>query len=447
MTNRLDREYSAFTLFKFTVPSIMNLLFMSVYQMVDAIFISNCVGETALAAMNIIYPPISIILAVTLMFSTGGSAVVAGNMGRGDDEKAKENFTMIVVACVGLVVLLTILCVVFMDPLMELLGVTEILRKDSYEYLGFLILFMPIAAMQTMFQSFMIAAGKPGKGFLLTLMSGITNIVLDYLFVARLGWGMRGAATATAIGYFVGAVPGFCSFMWNRRSTLHFVKPKPRLRTLAFTCFNGSSEMVANMAISVTTILFNRLTLEYMGEDGVAAITVSLYSQFFMTATFMGYIGGSAPIFSFCFGSGDKRRLRSLFRHSFITVAIMSAVVMVGAYLLAKPIVSVFIKSESPVFALAYRGFLIFSTGYLFAGFNIYASGLFTALQNGKISAILSFLRTFVLLAGALLILPKLLDADGIWLAVPVAELLSCVVSLYYVVRCRDRYQFYLSRA
>jgi len=444
VTNKLDREYSALSLFKYTVPSIMNLLFMSVYQMVDAIFIANCVGENALAAMNIIYPPISAILAITLMFTSGGSAVVAGDMGRGEGMKAKENFTMIVLACLAVTSLVTLLCIVFMDQLMALLGVTEILMKDSHDYLSFLIWFMPIGVLQTMFQSFMVAAGRPGMGFILTLSSGITNIVLDYVFVARLGWGIRGAAIATAIGYFVGALPGFIYFMWNKRGTLHFVKPKSRPRTLLFTCFNGSSEMVANLSIAVTTLLFNRLSLEYMGEGGVAAITVALYAQFFLTATFMGYIGGSAPIFSFNFGSGDKRRLKMLFRSSFLTVLLLTVIVTSASYLLARTIVAVFIRPDSEVFPLAYRGFLMFSAGYLFAGFNIYASGLFTALQNGKISAIISFLRTFVLLTGALLLLPRLIGADGIWLAVPAAELLSCIVSAYCVLRYREEYQFKL---
>lgn len=446
MTNRLSREYDGLSLFKFTIPSILNLLFMSVYQMVDAVFIANYVGENALAALNIIYPPISVTLAVTLMLSTGGSAVVAKNMGEGKDKKAKENFTMISVAAVTVVALITALTVVFIDPLLGFLGATDLLRQDSYDYLSVLMPFMPLAAMQTVFQSFMVAAGRPGMGFFLTIMSGVTNIVLDYVFVACLGWGLKGAAIATAIGYSAAAIPGFISFMRGKKGTLRFIKPKPRWRTLGFTCFNGSSEMVANLSISVTTLLFNKLALRYMGEAGVAAITVALYAQFFLTAAFMGYIGGASPIFSFNYGSGNYRRLGVLFRNSFITVVIITVIVTVGAYLLAGPIVSVFIKQSSPVFPLAYHGFLLFSTGYLFAGFNIYASGLFTALQNGTVSAVISFLRTFVLLTVSLIGLPMLIGADGIWLAVPLAELLSCVVSAVFVVKYRRRYHFRLGR-
>lgn len=440
--NRLNRDFGMISLLGFTVPSILNLLFMSVYQMVDAIFIANCVGENALAAMNIVYPVISVILAVTLMFSSGGSAIVAKQMGEGKTREAKENFTSIAILAVILAAVISFLSILFMDPLLRFLGATDLLWADCYGYLHLLVLFMPLAALQLIFLSFFITAGRPGLGFLLTVLSGTTNIALDYVFVAVLGWGVEGAALATAIGYSVAAIPGFFYFLFHRKGALCFVRPKFRLKIIGFSCFNGSSEMVSNLSISVTTLLFNQIALQYLGEGGVAAITVALYAQFFLTAVFMGFIGGASPVFSFSLGSRNYKRVHKLFRISTQIIGALTVLVTVLSYLLAEPIVSVFIKKTSDVFPLALHGFLLFSTGYLFAGFNIYASGLFTALQNGKVSALISLLRTFIFLTAALILLPMVIGADGIWLAVPLAELASCLVSAFLIYRYRKQYFF-----
>lgn len=442
MKNRLDQDYGALTLLKFTVPSILSLLCMSLYQMVDSIFISNFIGENALASMNIVFPAFSIILAVVMMFSTGGSAVVSNKMGEGKNREAKEDFTVITASAVGLTVVLTLLVVFFTEPLLHFMGATPVLFDDCLRYLRTLIPFMPVAALQIIFSSFFIAAGKPEIGLGLTVLSGVSNIVLDYVFMGLLHMGIEGAAWGTAIGYLSAGVPGALYFLFNKKGSLHFVKPKIRIKMLGFSCFNGSSEMVSNLSISVTTLLFNVLALRYMGEAGVTAITVALYAQFFLTAVFMGFVGGAGPIFSFALGSHNKKRLYHLFRHSMRTVLLMTGLVVASSYGLARVIVSVYIRQSSPVFQLALHGFYLFSISYLFAGFNIYASGLFTALQNGKISAILSIGRTFVFLLLALLLLPRILGADGIWLAVPVAEFVSALVSGFFIFRYRKKYYF-----
>lgn len=445
MANRLNRDYGALSLFRYTIPSMMSLLFLSLYQMVDAIFIANFIGKNALAAMNIVYPVISVILAVTLMFSTGGSAVVARKMGAGKQQEAKEDFTVIMLSAAALGVVLSGLSLLFMEPLLRFLGATPVLYDDCLGYLATLIPFMPLAVLQIGLSSFFITAGKPGLGFSLTALSGVSNIVLDYLFITQFQMGIRGSAWGTAAGYAIAATPGFFYFLFQRKGSLYFVRPRFRAKMLGFSCFNGSSEMVSNLSISVTTILFNKLALHYMGEAGVAAVTVILYAQFFLTAVFMGFIGGASPIFSFNLGSGNKRRLNALFRYSTGIVLLMTGIVVAVSYLLAGPIVSVYIRKGSDIFPLALHGFLLFAVSYLFAGFNIYTSGLFTALHNGKVSAIISFLRTFVCLVLSLLLLPQFMGADGLWLAVPVAEFVSCLISIGFLVRYRKKYEFTFS--
>lgn len=446
MENRLSQNFNGVKLFKFTIPSILSLIFMSMYQMVDAVFVSNYIGENALASINIVYPVFSVVLAVTLMLSTGGSAVVAKKMGEGKGQEAKENFSALVLVAVILSTVISVGTAIFIEPLLRFLGATPLLHKDCIEYLSTLMPFFPAAALQLCISTFLIAAGKPGAGFLLTAISGGVNVVLDYLFIVELGLGIQGSAIATAIGYLCSAVPGVIYFFCSRKGSLYFVKPKLKLKLLAFACFNGSSEMISNLSISVTTLLFNKLALHYMGEAGVTAITVTLYAQFFLTAVFMGYIGGAGPVFSFHFGSRNQKQLSCLFRSSFLTVLLMTVLVIISSYGLSGPIVAIFIRPESSLFPLAIHGFRLFALSYLFAGFNIYASGLFTSLQNGVISSVISVLRTFVFLVAALIGLPYFIGEDGIWLAVPVAEAVSCIVSAGCILLYRKRYFFTLKK-
>ena len=446
MQNQLDKDYNAWGLFRYTLPSILSLLCMSLYQMVDAIFVSNFVSENALASINIVYPVFSIVLAITLMFSTGGSAIVARKLGEGKPQDAREDFTTLIITIAALSAVITLLTILFMEPLLKFMGATPALWADCRAYLDILILFMPAAALQAAFSTFFVTAGKPNLAFILTILSGVTNIALDYLLIVQIPLGISGAAWGTAIGYLVGAVPALLYFGLQRKGTLYLVRPVVRFKMLGFACFNGSSEMVSNLSIAVTALLFNNLALYYMGEGGVAAITVVLYAEFFLTSVFMGFIGGAAPIFSFNLGSGNANRLAALFRYSCGTVILLTVIVIIGAYALAKPIVAVYIRPSSELFPLALHGFLLFSIGYLFAGVNIYASGLFTALQNGKISAIISGLRTFVFLVLSLLLLPLIIKADGIWLAVPLAEFLSFLVAIGCIIKYRKEYYFTLKR-
>lgn len=440
--NHLGQEFHFASLLKFVAPTVIMLVFMSLYQMVDGVFVSKFVGEQALSALNIVYPVPSIIIAVSIMLATGGSAIIARNMGEGKDQEAKENFTLIILAGTVLGIGFLVSGVWFIKPLIRLLGATPALYDFCYDYLLILILSAPLAVFQMLFQNFFVTVGKPHLGLSLTILGGISNIVLDYVFIKQWNFGVSGAALATAIGYAIPGLFGLFYFAWNRKGTLYFVKPVFRAKVLLHCCINGSSEMVNNLAIAITTFLFNILMLKYAGEAGVAAITIVLYAQFLMTSTFMGFSTGIAPIISYNYGSQNIRQLKRIFTISIYLVLAVSAVTFLVAECWSDGLITVFTSAESEVFVLTKHGFTIFSFSFLFTGINIFASALFTAFSNGKISAILSFLRTFFFLVFCLLGLPLIWGVDGIWLAVPIAEILAFFISVYYLVKYKKIYHY-----
>lgn len=296
--NLLGKKFDLFSLLKFAAPTVVMLIFMSLYQMVDGVFVSRIVGENALSALNIVYPVPSIIIAISIMLATGGSAIIARNMGEGKNQEAKENFSFIVLIGFILSIGFLIIGLLFIQPIIYLLGATSELYAYCYDYLFILILSAPLAMFQMLFQSFFVTAGKPHLGLFLTGLGGIANIVLDYVFIKIFGLGVSGAAFATAIGYSIPGVFGLIYFTLNHKGTLYFVKPKFRSKVLLHCCVNGASEMVNNLAVAITTFLFNLLMLKYAGEVGVAAITIVLYAQFLMTSGFMGFASGISPIIS-----------------------------------------------------------------------------------------------------------------------------------------------------
>ena len=442
MNNNLAKNFTIKSLLKFTAPTIIMLVFMSLYQMVDGVFVSNVVGENALSALNIVYPIPSIIIAISIMLATGGSAIVAINMGEGKLKEAKQNFSMIIYTGLSIGVVCSIIGMIFIKPIIWGLGATDILYQYCYDYLLILILFCPVAILQMLFQIFLVTAGKPHLGLALTVIGGLSNILLDYLFIVQMQIGVRGAAIGTIIGYAIPAIVGFIYFIVNRKGTLYLVKPRFRLQILVQTCLNGSSEMVTNLAVAITTLLFNKIMLKYMGENGVAAITIVLYAQFLLTSIFMGFSSGVAPIFSYNYGNGNHKQTKKLFKMSMTLIIIFSVLMFVMAILLAKPVISVFTSRDSAIFDITYHGFLLFAISYLYTGVNIFASSMFTAFSNGKVSAIISFLRTFVFLIASLILFPFIIGSDGIWLSVPLAELLSLGVSLFYIIRNRNIYHY-----
>lgn len=440
--NSIAQEFNLISLLRFVAPTVVMLVFMSLYQMVDAVFVSKFVGENALSALNIVYPFPSIVIAVSIMLATGGSAIIARNMGEGKEKEAKENFSFIVLVGAVIGVAIATAGILFIEPLIYMLGATPSLYDYCYEYLFILVLSVPLSVFQMLFQSFFVTAGKPHLGLTLTVLGGASNIVLDYVFIVLCGFGVSGAALATSIGYSIPGLFGLFYFAVSRKGTLYFVKPVFRWGVLCKCCINGSSEMVNNLAVAVTTFLFNVLMLKYAGEAGVAAITIVLYAQFLMTSAFMGFSSGIAPVVSFNYGSGNVRQLKKIFKISVWVIAVVSAAVFVIAETCSDVVIMVFTPAGSEVFGLTKYGFAIFSFSFLCTGMNIFASALFTAFSNGKISAILSFLRTFVFLTACLLFLPLFWEVDGIWLAVPVAEVMALFVSVYYLVRFKKVYQY-----
>ncbi|WP_394272851.1 MATE family efflux transporter [Butyricicoccus sp.] len=440
--NSFERPITPGFLLRFTLPGMLMMLFNSFYTMVDGGFVSNYVGTDALSAINIVFPLINFVLAVGIMLATGGSAVTARQMGEKEPELARQSFSLLTVFTAGLGIVIAVLSIVFADPIVWALGSTDVLYEYCRDYLVFMSLFTPCCMLQILFQFFFTTAGRPNLGLAATLLGGVANMVLDYVLIVPLHMGIRGAAIATGIGQTIPTVIGLVYFFSRRNDLLYYVRPVLRGWVLGRACLNGSSEMVSNLAVAVTTFLFNIMMLSYLGEDGVAAITIVFYAQFFFTAIFFGYTSGVAPLISFHFGAQNHDRLKKLVRLSLLFVAVCSLLAYGLSVVLSQTVVGIFAQRGTAVFSIASDGMELFAIGFLFMGFNIFASGLFTALSNGIVSAVLSFLRTFVFLVAAIELLPKLWGVSGVWLAIPAAELLALVVSLACILRYRKRYQY-----
>lgn len=437
MNNSLARSFTAKTLLQFAFPTVFMMVFTALYTMVDGIFVANYVGSNALSAVNMVYPAMSIIIAVAVMLATGGSAVVSFNMGEGRHRMALENFSMLTLVAGILGVLVAVFGTIFLEPILRLMRVTPLTHQHAREYLFPIIVSAPLAMFQMLFQAFFVTAGRPKLGMALTLAGGCANILLDWLFVAVFSWGTMGAAVATAIGYAIPGVAGLLYFLLYRKGTLYLVRPKFRGRVLLLSCGNGASEMVTNLAGALSTFLFNAIMLARCGEDGVAAMTVILYAQFLLNSAFMGFSGGVAPVFGYHYGAQNRKELHKLFRICMIFVVGLSACMFVLALVLQQPIISVFARPGTNVFSIAHSGFGLFAIGFLFAGTNIFASGFFTAFSDGKTSAIISLMRTFVCFLACIELMPRLFGLPGVFLAVPVAELLTLAISIWYFLRKR----------
>ncbi|WP_300281568.1 MATE family efflux transporter [Peptacetobacter sp.] len=440
--NKLAQNFNFYKLMKFSIPTMIMMIFMSLYQTIDGIFISNLVGELALTALNVVYPFSSVVIAIAVMLASGSSAIIAMNMGRGEKEQSRENFSFIILVAIILSICISILTLIFIKPFIYFLGATPKIYTLCYDYLEIMILSTPLATLQLLFQIFFVTAGKPKLGLILTVSSGIANIILDALFISIFNLGIRGAAIATSIGYSITAIFGIFYFLLYRNGELYFVKPKFRINVLLKSCINGSSEMVNNVAVAITTIIFNIVGIKFLREEGVAAISIVLYAQFFMTAVFIGYSNGIAPIFSYKYGADDTTQIKYLFKTSIKFIIVLSIFVFLLSFVVAKPIAMVFASNNKYVLDLAIHGFYLFSVSFLFTGINIFASSLFTAFSNGLVSGILSFLRTFIFLVVSLLLLPNFIGADGIWLAVPLAETVSIIFSVIFIYLYRKNYNF-----
>ena len=428
MRTSLNQQFTPWALLKFAFPSIIMMLFMSLYTIVDGIFISRFLGSNALSSLNIVFPVINVVIAIATMLGTGGNAIISKYLGEGRDRDARECLTQFTVIGLAISLLLLVLTQIFLTPLCRALGSTDVLLADCRAYLSVSLMFAPACMLQTLFQSYLVTAGMPALGLFLTIGAGILNAVLDYVLILVFPMGIAGAAIATGIGQSVPAVAGLFYFLLSRKG-LYFTRFRLHPKELFMACYNGSSEMVTQLSNAVITFLFNLIMLELAGENGVAAITILLYGQFLFNGFYLGFSIGISPIVGFQYGAGNRKQLRSIYRTSFLFVLASSVALTAIAVISSTPLVSVFTR-DPETFALADAGFRIFAFNFLFSGFNIASSGFFTALSNGRVSAIISFLRTLVFIVLSLLILPRFFRITGAWLAIPVAEFLTLVLAL-----------------
>ena len=431
--NPLAEEFNAISLVRFAFPSMVMMLFMGLYTIVDTIFVARFVDTNALSSINIVCPVINLIVGLGTMLATGGSAVVAKKMGNGNTEEARSNFTLIVMAGAVIGLLITVAGFVFLDEIIWGLGASKVLFPYCREYLAIQFIFAVFNMMQVLYQNLFVTAGKPTLGLVLAVLAGISNIVFDYVFIILLQMGVGGAAIGTGIGYMIPTIIGTVFFLM-KRSELHFCKPDMDAIVLLKSCSNGASEMVSQCSAAVTTFLFNVTMMELLGEDGVAAITVLIYSQFLLTTLAIGFSMGTAPIISYNYGSGNVKQLKKTVHICFCFIAGISIFAFLFSLLGGESIAKVFAENNSNVFEITKDGFIIFSFSFLFSGCNIFSSALFTALSNGKASAAISFLRTFGFITVFLLALPRFLGVTGVWLAVPLAEFFTFIQTYIWIV-------------
>lgn len=441
MNNPLAQKINLGSLIKFALPTIIMMIFMGLYTIIDTIFVSRFVNTDALSAINIVCPVINIIVGISTMLATGSNAIIAKNMGENRYQEANQNFTMIIIIGIIIAIIITLSGIIFIDQIVWGLGASEQLFKYCKNYLFIIILFTPASFLQILFQSLIITAGKPNLGLILSFSAGIINIVLDYLFIVFFDMEIMGSAIATGLGYLSVSIVGIYFFCYGK-GTLRFVVPKFNPSVLIKSCTNGASEMVSQLASAITTFLFNLIMMDFAGENGVAAITIIIYSQFLLTAFYIGYSMGIAPIISFNYGDNNHTNLKKLFRLSKIFILSSSLIIFTLAFIFGKNIVTIFTNNNLTVFSLAKNGFMIFAFSFLFSGFNIFSSAFFTALSNGRISALISFSRTFVFILLALFTLPKLFHITGVWLAIPIAEMLTVLLVIYLLIKYKKYYHY-----
>lgn len=437
--NPLAKEFHTLSLIKFAFPSMIMMVFMGLYTIIDTIFVARFVDTNALSSINIVCPVINIIVGLGTMLATGGSAIVAKKMGSGNIEEARSNFTLIIIAGVITGLIITIIGLLFLDNIIWGLGASEILFPYCKDYLAIQLIFVIGNIMQVLYQNLFVTAGKPTLGLVLSVLAGLSNIAFDYIFIALLHMGIKGAALGTGIGYMIPTVVGTIFFLAGR-SELHFSKPQMDVAVLSKSCSNGASEMVSQLSTAVTTFLFNATMMKLLGEDGVAAITVIIYSQFLLTTLYIGFSMGVAPIISYNYGSENVKQLKKVVRICFCFILVISVFVFLLSLFAGESIAWIFAENNENVFEITKRGFSIFSFGFLFSGCNIFASAFFTALSNGRVSATISFLRTFGFILIFLLILPRFFEVTGVWLAIPIAELLTFILTIYLIFKYRMHY-------
>lgn len=442
MRIQLSDHFSYHRLLRFVLPSIIMMVFTSIYSVVDGLFVSNFAGKTAFAAVNLIMPVLMALGAIGFLIGTGGSAVVSKTLGEGDKKTASEYFSMLIYVTIAVGLFLTVVGQIFLAPIAAALGAEGQMLEDCILYGRILLTFQTTFMLQCAFQSFFVAAEKPKLGLGVTVAAGMTNIVLDALFVGGFHWGIAGAAAATVISQTVGGVFPIIYFLRKNDSLLQLTHTKLNLRVLLRVCANGSSELMTNLSSSVMNILYNFQLMRFAGEDGVAAFGVIMYVNFIFSAVYFGYAIGSAPVISYHYGAANHPELKNLFRKSLRITFCFGVAMLLLSELLAAPLAELFVGYDRGLYELTCRGFRIYAMCFLVCGFSVFGSAFFTALNNGAVSAAISFLRMLVFQLITILILPTLLGIDGVWLAIVVAELMALVVSIFFFITKGKQYHY-----
>ena len=439
--NAYDKPVSLKNILKFAVPTIAMSVFMSFYTMVDGLFVSNLIGTDALSAINLTAPIIQLVTAISTMLATGGSAVIMKKMGEHKSEEAKEDFTFLILVNVFVGLAMCAVGYLIMGRIFAGMNLSADVERYCVEYLSrYLIFTVPILLMNN-FTLYMIASEKATLSLICSVSGGVLNMALDYLFIARFQMGIGGAAIATGLGYSVTAVAGMFVFS-RKKSLLHFKKPVFRFRVLANAAANGCSEMATALVTGIITMMFNWTMLRYVGENGVAAVTIIMYVLMFASSLYTGYSYGVAPMTSYYYGEQNHEKMKKLVTTSLKVIAGISLVTVAASFLLTKPLVSIFARPDNPVYGLAVTGNRICTIALLFIGFNIFASGMFTALSNGVVSAVLAFSRSFVFMLITMIVLPLFFGVNGVWLATPAAELMALMLSAFMFLKYKKRYGY-----
>lgn len=442
MNIQLSDHFTYRRLLRFVLSPILMMIFTSLYSIVDGFFVSNFVGKTPFAAVNLIMPVLMGVGTVGFMIGTGGNAIVSKTLGEGKRELANQYFSMLIYSSAILGVVLSVLGFLLIRPICIALGATGALLEDCVLYGKILFVSGTAFILQNVFQNFFVTAQKPELSLKMSLLAGFTNAALDFLFIAVFHWGIAGAALATAIGQFVGCIAPIFYFGRKNSSLLQLARAKFDGRVFLKTCTNGSSEMISNLSASIVNILYNFQLMRIAGEDGVAAYGVIMYVNFIFMAVFLGYSIGSAPIVGYHYGSGNHGELKNLYHKSLLLMGGTGLVLTLSAEMLSMPLVKIFTSYDVELFTMTCRGFRLYSLAFLFMGINVWGSAFFTALNNGAVSAAISFLRTLVFQIVVVLILPLFLGIDGIWLSIVAAELLALAVTVTFFITEKKRYRY-----
>lgn len=442
MNIQLSEHFTVSKLLKFVAPSIIMMIFTSIYGVVDGFFVSNFVGKTQFAAVNLIMPFIMAVVTVGFMLGTGGSALVAKTLGEGDESKAKKYFSMIVYTALIGGIILSVISFFLVRPIAVLFGAEGELLEYSVLYAHILVFSLPMFMLQNVFQVFFVTAEKPHLGLYVIISAGVTNMILDFLFIAVFHFGLAGAAVATAIGETVGGLVPMIYFARPNSSRLKLVRTKPEWKALGQACFNGSSELMTNLSASVVNMLYNFQLMKFAGQDGIAAYGVIMYVNFIFIAIFIGFSIGSSPIIGYHYGAENNDELKSLLKKSLMIIATISLALTVFAELLSSPLAKIFVSYDENLFAITRDGYRLYTLSYLICGFNIWGSAFFTALNNGFMSATISFLRILVFQIVCLLLLPAIFDVNGIWISIVVAEFFAVSVTATLIIKNRKKYQY-----